>query len=148
MTSILSQVKVAIGEHNTCDGVTNEGGESLILLDWELSSSSPSPPSSSPSTSSSSPSSSPGSSGSWISAKRVINHPNYGNHDNDIAVLEVTSNINSLVTNILVTNILVTNMPSRQPSRPLTQTATFLRIQTKDTPNTPSPASSASFVKK
>ena len=38
MTSILSQVKVAIGEHNTCDGVTNEGGESLILLDWELAS--------------------------------------------------------------------------------------------------------------
>ena len=27
--------------------------------------------------------------GSFISAKRVINHPDYGNHDNDIAVLEV-----------------------------------------------------------
>ena len=27
--------------------------------------------------------------GSFISAKRVINHPNYGNHDNDIALLEV-----------------------------------------------------------
>ena len=29
--------------------------------------------------------------GKWISAKRVVNHPNYGNHDNDIAVLEVSS---------------------------------------------------------
>merc|ERR1711934_707830 len=52
----ITNVKVAIGEHNTCDGVTNEGG-------------------------------------SWISAKRVINHPNYGNHDNDIAVLELSEDI-------------------------------------------------------
>merc|ERR1712198_827952 len=52
----ITNVKVAIGEHNTCDGVTNEGGK-------------------------------------WISAKRVINHPNYGNHDNDIAVLELSQDI-------------------------------------------------------
>jgi len=52
----ITNVKVAIGEHNMCDGVTNEGG-------------------------------------SWISAKRVINHPNYGNHDNDIAVLELSEDI-------------------------------------------------------
>merc|ERR1719427_2443703 len=45
-----------IGEHNTCDGVTNEGG-------------------------------------SWISAKRVINHPNYHSYDNDIAVLELSEDI-------------------------------------------------------
>merc|ERR1712198_594522 len=52
----ITNVKVAIGEHNTCDGVTNEGGK-------------------------------------WISAKREINHPNYGNHDNDIAVLELSQDI-------------------------------------------------------
>jgi len=52
----ITNVKVAIGEHNTCDGVTNEGG-------------------------------------SWISAKRVINHPNYGSNDNDIAVLELSEDI-------------------------------------------------------
>merc|ERR1712055_1074013 len=54
--STITNVKVAIGEHNTCDGVTNEGGK-------------------------------------WISAKRVVNHPNYGNHDNDIAVLELSQDI-------------------------------------------------------
>jgi len=52
----ITNVKVAIGEHNTCDGVTNEGG-------------------------------------SWISAKRVINHPNYANFDNDIAILELSEDI-------------------------------------------------------
>merc|ERR1711934_505168 len=52
----ITNVKVAIGEHNTCDGVTNEGG-------------------------------------SWISAKRVINHPNYGSNDNDIAILELSEDI-------------------------------------------------------
>jgi len=53
-----TNVKVAIGEHNWCDGLTNEGG-------------------------------------SWISAKRVINHPNYhsANLDNDIAVLELSEDI-------------------------------------------------------
>jgi len=54
--STITDVKVAIGEHSICDGVTNEGG-------------------------------------SWISAKRVVNHPNYGNHDNDIAVLELSEDI-------------------------------------------------------
>jgi len=52
----ITNVKVAIGEHNMCDGVTNEGG-------------------------------------SWISAKRVINHPNYHRYDNDIAVLELSEDI-------------------------------------------------------
>jgi len=52
----ITNVKVAIGEQNICDGLTNEGG-------------------------------------SFISAKRVINHPNYGNHDNDIAVLELSKEI-------------------------------------------------------
>merc|ERR1719447_2778906 len=53
-----TNVKVAIGEHNWCDGLTNEGG-------------------------------------SWISAKRVINHPNYhsANLHNDIAVLELSEDI-------------------------------------------------------
>jgi len=54
--STITDVKVAIGEHSICDGVTNEGGK-------------------------------------WISAKRVVNHPNYGNHDNDIAVLELSEEI-------------------------------------------------------
>merc|ERR1719341_2383923 len=54
--STITDVKVSIGEHSICDGVTNEGG-------------------------------------SWISAKRVVNHPNYGNHDNDIAVLELSEDI-------------------------------------------------------
>merc|ERR1712032_1678054 len=54
--STITDVRVAIGEHSICDGVTNEGG-------------------------------------SWISAKRVVNHPNYGNHDNDIAVLELSEDI-------------------------------------------------------
>merc|ERR1712032_431486 len=54
--STITDVKVAIGEHSICDGVTNEGD-------------------------------------SWISAKRVVNHPNYGNHDNDIAVLELSEDI-------------------------------------------------------
>jgi len=53
------KVEVVIGEHNWCDGETNEGG-------------------------------------SWISAKRVINHPRYVDHpryDNDIAVLELSEDI-------------------------------------------------------
>merc|ERR1719167_1760286 len=53
-----TNVKVAIGEHNWCDELTNEGG-------------------------------------SWISAKKVINHPNYRSAklDNDIAVLELSEDI-------------------------------------------------------
>jgi len=52
----ITNVNVAIGEQNICDGLTNEGG-------------------------------------SFISAKRVINHPDYGNHDNDIALLELSKEI-------------------------------------------------------
>jgi len=57
----ITNVKVAIGEHNKCDGITNEGG-------------------------------------SWISAKRVINHPNYHKDRwhhiySDIAVLELSEDI-------------------------------------------------------
>jgi len=54
--STITNVNVAIGEQNICDGLTNEGG-------------------------------------SFISAKRVINHPDYGNHDNDIALLELSKEI-------------------------------------------------------
>merc|ERR1719432_262874 len=57
-TEHTTNVKVMIGEHDWCDGVTNEGG-------------------------------------SWISAKRVINHPDYNsaNSNNDIAVLELSEDI-------------------------------------------------------